>query len=205
VPIFRRTRNVTDFRFVGGRVFDLGVPVRRIQRVAVGPVPRFQLADLGLRERGPGMRIAGNRVAFFRPRIEKVKVVPPPLRPAARRAVVDVPGLKIARVRAGRALPVPTRARPLAVQTGPARVRNAARLRPAALSRPQVRVQHGRSVQRQRVHSVPPHRAMKMQRPRGPSVRQMHASRSGRMRAAPQRMPRMQRQPGRPGPGRHRP
>lgn len=37
-----------------------------------------------------------------------------------------------------------------------------------------------------------------------PAIRRVHAPQPGRMRAAPHRMPRVQRQPGRPGPGRHR-
>ena len=167
------------------------------------------------------MRVAGNRIAFFRPQIAKVKVVPPPLRPNARRAVVDVAGFEAARhVRPGRAVPVPARAKSLVVQTGQSRLRHADRLEPAAHGRALVHAQRHvavpgrklaagatrtprlRSAQRQHAHVVQPRHAQRVQKQR--AVRTMHASRPMKMRAAPQRMPRMQRQVGRPSPGRHR-
>jgi hypothetical protein len=87
-----QTRNFTNYRFNGGRVFNQGVPVDRIQRFA-GRVPRYQVADLGgndfKRYRG-GARIQGNRVELFRPQVQKAARVAPPIqRAAARRAVVS--------------------------------------------------------------------------------------------------------------------
>ena len=86
-----QTRNYTNYRFNGGRVFNQGVPVERIQRFA-GRVPRYQVADLGAdykRYRG-GARIQGNRLAMFRPQVQKAARVAPPIqRAAARRAVVS--------------------------------------------------------------------------------------------------------------------
>jgi hypothetical protein len=90
-PIFGRTRNFTNYRFDGGRVFNQGVPVDRIQRFA-GRVPRYQVADLGY-GRGNNWRQArlqGNRVAFFRPQVQKAaRIASPANRPGARRAVTD--------------------------------------------------------------------------------------------------------------------
>jgi hypothetical protein len=88
---FPRTRNFTNYRFNGGRVFNQGVPVDRIQRFA-GRVPRYQVADLGYAQ-GKSWRqarIQGNRVALFRPQVQKAaRLAPPPNRAAARRAVVS--------------------------------------------------------------------------------------------------------------------
>ena len=44
-PLYRRTRNFTNYRFNGGRVFNQGVPVERFQRY--GKVRRYQVADVG--------------------------------------------------------------------------------------------------------------------------------------------------------------
>ncbi len=87
-----QTRNYTNYRIGGGRVFNQGVPVERIQRFA-GRVPRYQVADLGSadfkRYRG-GNRIEGNRLAIFRPQVQKAAHVASPLqRAVARRAVVS--------------------------------------------------------------------------------------------------------------------
>ena len=86
-----RTRNFTNYRFAGGRVFNQGVPVDRIQRFT-GRVPRYQVADLGY-GRGNSWRQArmqGNRVAFFRPQVQKAAhIASPANRAGARRAVID--------------------------------------------------------------------------------------------------------------------
>jgi uncharacterized protein DUF6600 len=94
-----RTRNYTNYRFNGGRVFNQGVPVDRIQRFA-GRVPRYQVADLGgadfKRYRG-GAHIQGNRLAMFRPQVQKAARIAPPIqRAAARRAVVSAAQFKAA-------------------------------------------------------------------------------------------------------------
>jgi len=94
-----QTRNYTNYRFNGGRVFNQGVPVDQIQRFA-GRVPRYQVADLGgtdfKRYRG-GAHIQGNRLAMFRPQVQKAaRVAPPVQRAAARRAVVSAAQFKAA-------------------------------------------------------------------------------------------------------------
>jgi hypothetical protein len=87
--IFRGTRNCTDYRYYGGHYYNRGVPYDHIRRV-VGHVPRYQLSELGnFRDGRYGSRIEGNRVAFFRPQIQRnVRVAPPISRAEARRSVV---------------------------------------------------------------------------------------------------------------------
>jgi hypothetical protein len=94
-----QTRNYTNYRFNGGRVFNQGVPVDRFQRFG-RQVPRYQVADLGgadfKRYRG-GARIQGNRLAMFRPQVQKAARIAPPIqRAAARRAVVSAAQFKAA-------------------------------------------------------------------------------------------------------------
>lgn len=89
VRIYHSTRNITRYNVVGNRVFNQGVQVDRLQRVVGRPVPRYQIADLNADQRHQGGRVAQNRVAIFRPQVDKVKVAPPPSRPAARRAVLS--------------------------------------------------------------------------------------------------------------------
>src|SRR6185436_15870484 len=88
VRIFPRTRTVTTYRFVNRRFVNFGVPVARVQRLVGRPVPVYQVVDLSPDFRHRGARIAGNRVAFFRPRVAKVHVAPPPGRPVARGALL---------------------------------------------------------------------------------------------------------------------
>jgi hypothetical protein len=88
-----QTRNFTNYRFNGGRAFNQGIPVDQVQRFVGRRVPRYQVTDLGgndfKRFRG-GARIQGNRLAIFRPQVQKAARVAPPIqRPAARRAVVS--------------------------------------------------------------------------------------------------------------------
>jgi hypothetical protein len=96
--IYGRTRNCTSYQFNGGRVFNQGVPIDRIQRFA-GRVPRYQVADLGYGQgknwRQP--RFEGNRVAMFRPQIQKTgRIAPPIQRAAARQAVMSAAQFKAA-------------------------------------------------------------------------------------------------------------
>jgi hypothetical protein len=88
-PIFRSTRNCTNYRYHGGRYYNQGVPYDHIRRV-VGHVPRYQLSELGnYRDGRYGSRIEGNRVAFFKPQVQRnVRVAPPISRAEARRSVV---------------------------------------------------------------------------------------------------------------------
>ncbi|HEY3568820.1 MAG TPA: DUF6600 domain-containing protein [Thermoanaerobaculia bacterium] len=94
-----QTRNFTNYRFSGGRVFNQGIPVDQVQRFVGRRVPRYQVADLGTdfkRYRG-GARIQGNRLALFRPQVQKAARVAPPIqRAAARRAVVSAAQFKAA-------------------------------------------------------------------------------------------------------------
>ncbi|HEV7507617.1 MAG TPA: DUF6600 domain-containing protein [Thermoanaerobaculia bacterium] len=86
--IFPSTRNITRYNNVNNRVFNQGVPVDRLQRVVGRSVPRYQIADLGADQRHQGARVAQNRVSFFRPKVDKAQVAPPPSRPIAKRAVM---------------------------------------------------------------------------------------------------------------------
>jgi hypothetical protein len=86
--IFPTTRNITRYNLVNDRVFNQGVPVDRFQRTIGRSVPRYQIADLSGNQRHQGARVAQNRVAFFRPQVDKAQVAPPPNRPIARHAVI---------------------------------------------------------------------------------------------------------------------
>jgi len=66
VAIFGRTRNITNYAVVGGRVIDRGWPVATAEQVA-GRVPRYQVADM--RSFSPRPRIQGNRLQIFRPAV----------------------------------------------------------------------------------------------------------------------------------------
>jgi hypothetical protein len=95
-----QTRNFTNYRFAGGRAFNQGIPVDQVQRFVGRRVPRYQVADLGgndfRRFRG-GARIQGDRLAIFRPQVQKAARVAPPIqRAAARRAVVSAAQFKAA-------------------------------------------------------------------------------------------------------------
>jgi len=86
--IFPRTRSFTNYQISNNRVFNAGVPVDRIQQAIGRPVPRFQVADQSFAQRHQ-TRIAQNRVAMFRPQVQKARnVAPPPARPLARRSVL---------------------------------------------------------------------------------------------------------------------
>jgi hypothetical protein len=95
---FSRTRNYTNYRHDGGRIYNQGLPVDQIQRVVGRTVTRYQIADLGAdgyRQRG-GTRIEGNRVQIFRPQVQRsVRVDPPVSRPTARRAVVSAEQFRV--------------------------------------------------------------------------------------------------------------
>ena len=95
VPLYRQTRNYTNYRFSGGRAYNYGVPVERFQRY--GKVRRYQVADLGAAYRTRGARFQGDRVEIFRPRVQKAARIAPPIqRQAARRAVVSAAQFKAA-------------------------------------------------------------------------------------------------------------
>jgi len=84
--IWRGTRNFTNYQRINDRFINRGVPVDNIQRVIGRSVPRYQVADLGWNQRHQE-RVAANRVAMFRPQVQRAaRVAAPPQRPIARRA-----------------------------------------------------------------------------------------------------------------------
>ncbi|HTG31713.1 MAG TPA: DUF6600 domain-containing protein [Thermoanaerobaculia bacterium] len=84
---FGRTRNCTRYGYSGGRYYNHGISYGHVQRY-YGRVPRYRLSELdGFR--GHGYRVDGNRVAFYRPRVERGRGGSPLDRQIARRSVVD--------------------------------------------------------------------------------------------------------------------
>ena len=64
VGIFRNTTNITNFRDVGGRVFNGSMSVQRASQVTGQPVRQLRLANAS----DPRVaRVSGNSVAMFRP------------------------------------------------------------------------------------------------------------------------------------------
>jgi hypothetical protein len=84
---FGRTRNCTNYGYSGGRYYNHGVPFGHIQRY-YSRVPRYHLSELD-GYRGHGYRVDGNRVAFFRPRVERGRGGSPLDRPGSRHSVID--------------------------------------------------------------------------------------------------------------------
>ena len=80
------TRNCTDYGFYGGRYFNRGIPFEHVHRF-YGNVPRYRLSELG-GFRGRGYQVDGNRLAFFRPQVNRGWRGSPLDRPGARRSVV---------------------------------------------------------------------------------------------------------------------
>ena len=86
--IYRGTRNFTRYDRFNNQIVNTGFPVNRVQQWTGRRVPRYQVADLGWNERHRGARLAQNRLALFRPQVERARVAPPTARPLARRAVL---------------------------------------------------------------------------------------------------------------------
>jgi hypothetical protein len=87
--IYRGTRSFTRYDRFNNQVFNAGFPVDRVQQWTGRRVQRYQVADLGWNQRHQGGRFAQNRVAFFRPQVERnARVAAPTARPLARRAVL---------------------------------------------------------------------------------------------------------------------
>jgi hypothetical protein len=87
VSFFGRTRNCTNYGYSGGRYYNHGISFGHVQRY-YSRVPRYRLSELdGFR--GHGYRVDGDRVAFYRPRVERGRGGSPLDRPYARRSVVD--------------------------------------------------------------------------------------------------------------------
>ncbi|HTG31711.1 MAG TPA: DUF6600 domain-containing protein [Thermoanaerobaculia bacterium] len=183
---FRNTRNYSNYRYSGDRIYNQGVPIDRIQRAVGRPVTRYQLADLAGDQRRSGARVQGNRVEIFRPQVQRAKVTPPSSRPAARAAVVSAAQFRAKNPnRAARRAAAQGTDRP-AVQQQPARP--AAQPKPAQAPRaerqqkPQVRPQ----VQRQQP-------AVQQQRPQVAPQRQQQPPKQ-RQQAAPQKQQRQKAQ-----------
>jgi hypothetical protein len=86
--IYRRSRNVTRYDWRNDAIYNPGVSFDRVQRFA-GRVPRYQVANLAWDQRHRGARIENNRVALFRPQVQRTRVAAPPDRPVARRSVLS--------------------------------------------------------------------------------------------------------------------
>src|SRR5947209_6599115 len=86
--IYRGTRSWTRYQSFNDQVFNAGIPVDRVQGWTGRRVQQYQVADLGWNERHQGGRFAQNRVALFRPQVERTNVAPPSARPIARSAVL---------------------------------------------------------------------------------------------------------------------
>src|SRR5260370_27025966 len=82
VEIFRNTTNITNYSFVGGRVFNGSVPVQQVQQVTGQPVRQLQLASAA----DPRVaRVSATSVAMFRPAaVVKRANAPDPPRAAPR-------------------------------------------------------------------------------------------------------------------------
>jgi hypothetical protein len=80
------TRNCTFYGYRGGHYFNRGVPFDHVRRYYHN-IPRYQLSELG-GFRGHGYRVEGNRVAFFRPQVQRTRGITPLQRPAARGSVM---------------------------------------------------------------------------------------------------------------------
>ena len=63
------TRNCTDYGFYGGRYFNRGISFEHVHRFYRN-VPRYRLSELG-GFRGHGYQLDGNRLAFFRPQVNR--------------------------------------------------------------------------------------------------------------------------------------
>jgi len=174
---FRNTRNYSNYRYSGDRIYNQGVPIDRIQRAVGSPVTRYQLADLAGDQRRSGARVQGNRVEIFRPRVQRAKVTPPSSRPAARAAVVSAAQFQAKNPnRAARRAAAQAPSRP-AVQPKPAQapraerqqqpqVRPQAQQKPAARQpRPQVAPQRQQQPPKQRQQAAPPQQRQKAQAP----------------------------------------
>jgi hypothetical protein len=116
--IYRGTRNLTNYDYSGGRVYNRGVSVDRIQQVVGRPVTRYQLSDL--RTRGAA-RVQGNQVQVFRPQVQRANVQAPSARPIAKKAVVDAAQFRQSHPERAGNRAVAQGAAPAAAQPKPAR------------------------------------------------------------------------------------
>jgi hypothetical protein len=80
------TRNCTSYGFYGGRYFNRGIAFEHVHRF-YRDVPRYRLSELG-GFRGHGYQLEGNRLAFFRPQVNRGWRGSPLDRAGARRSVV---------------------------------------------------------------------------------------------------------------------
>ncbi|HEY0514633.1 MAG TPA: DUF6600 domain-containing protein [Thermoanaerobaculia bacterium] len=179
VTVFRQTRNYTNYRYNGGRVYNDGIPVANIQRVVGRPVPRYQLADLGAGSGGRRVQIQGNRVAFFRPQVQKAaNIPPPPARPVARKAVVDASQFQSRhpeRVRAAQAAPTAPATSPAPARPARQRAQASPQVQPSPRGNAQNRANRQNQAQGQAqeqnrppAESAPPARQQRQTRQRQP-------------------------------------
>jgi hypothetical protein len=178
---FRNTRNYSNYRYSGNRIYNQGVPIDRIQRAVGRQVTRYQLADLAGDQRRSGARIQGNRVEIFRPQVQRAaKVTPPSSRPAARAAVVSAAQFQASH---------PNRAARRAVAQGTSQP--AAQPKPA---RPAVQPKPAQAQRAARQQQEPP--AAQRQRPQAaPQRQQQQPPKQQRQQAAPQKRQQAQPQP----------
>jgi hypothetical protein len=70
VTIFNNTRNITNYTVVNNRIVNHGIDPAHIEQVTGRRVPRLQVAEATR----PGQRVMGDRVAFFRPTVQRQPV-----------------------------------------------------------------------------------------------------------------------------------
>ncbi len=80
------TRNCTYYGYSGGHYFNRGIAFDHVRRYYHN-VPRYQLSELG-GFRNHGFQVEGNRVAFYRPQVQRNRGITPLQRPAARGSVM---------------------------------------------------------------------------------------------------------------------
>jgi len=101
VGFFHNTRNITNYRVDGGRVFNGSVPVNRIQQVTGQPVRQLRLANAS----DPRVaRVSGNTVAMFHPAsVVRRANAPDPTRVAPRSVATGRVAQQLAQQRRGEA------------------------------------------------------------------------------------------------------
>jgi hypothetical protein len=198
---FRNTRNYSNYRYSGNRIYSQGVPIDRIQRAVGRQVTRYQLADLSADQRRSGARVQGNRVEIFRPQVQRAaRVTPPSSRPAARAAVVSAAQFQAKNPnRAARRAAAQGTSQP-AVQPRPAQTPRAERqqqqqpqVRPQAQRQPAVRQQRPQAAPQRQQRQQPAQQAAPQQRQQRQQQRQKAQAPPQRQR---QQQPPPQRQQG---------
>jgi hypothetical protein len=187
---FRNTRNYSNYRYSGNRIYSQGVPVDRIQRAVGRQVTRYQLADLAADQRRSGARVQGNRVEIFRPQVQRAaRVTPPSSRPAARAAVVSAAQFQAKNPnRAARRAAAQGTSQP-AVQPRPAQAPRAERQQQQPQVRPQRQpaVRQQPAVQQQHPQAAPQRRQQQPPAQQAAPQRQQRQQQRQKAQAPPQR------------------